>query len=107
MQGIAYVNPMPDYFEKAQPIVDYFQADFGMHLHKMQEEIGEVAEAWIAANGIGKKAGKFSMDDVFEEVCDVIVSSITAARKLDKNAGERFKAKWQAVEHKLGIRKPE
>jgi hypothetical protein len=26
---------------------------------------------------------------------------------LDKNAGERFKAKWQAVEHKLGIRKPE
>jgi NTP pyrophosphatase (non-canonical NTP hydrolase) len=94
---------MTDYFEKAQGIVTYYNADFGMHLHKMQEELGEVAEAWIAANGLGKKAGQFDLDDVFDEVCDVIISSISAARKLDSDAAARFAAKWNKVEAKLGI----
>jgi NTP pyrophosphatase (non-canonical NTP hydrolase) len=94
---------MIDYFERSQLRIEHCGFDLNMQIHKIQEEVGEVAEAWIAANGFGKKAGQFTLDDVFDEICDVISSSIAAARMLDKAAGERFAAKMLKIEEKLGL----
>lgn len=94
---------MLDYFKRSEGIIKHFNSDISMHLIKMQEEIGEVAEAWISANGVGKKAGVFTIDDVFDEVCDVIIAGITTAQKIDLNAAARFREKWEKVERKLEI----
>lgn len=94
---------MDEYFKRSEGIIKHFNGEISMHLHKMQEEMGEVAEAWIGTNGIGKKAGLFTIDDVFDEVCDVIIAGITTAQRIDPNAAARFSAKWEKVEKKLDI----
>jgi NTP pyrophosphatase (non-canonical NTP hydrolase) len=50
-----------------------------LRILKIGEEFGEAAEAWISVTGQNpRKIGRFDMDDVSKELCDVAITAMTA-----------------------------
>ena len=52
-----------------------------IQLIKMQEELGEVAEAFIGANGLNPRKGvTHTQDDLNMELADVVITAVLALR---------------------------
>ncbi|SEO55425.1 MazG-like family protein [Actinacidiphila rubida] len=68
-----------------------------MRLLKLQEEIGEAAQATMGALGANPRKGKsHTWEDAEAEVCDVILSGMVLLATLTPHAAKRF-------EERLGI----
>ncbi|MDX3312247.1 MazG-like family protein [Streptomyces sp. NPDC054884] len=64
-----------------------------LHVLKLSEEVGEVAQAVIGATGQNPRKGvTHTWDDVRSELCDVIITALVALRTLTPDAQEVFAA---------------
>lgn len=62
-----------------------------LRILKLNEEVGEVAEAVIGATGQNPRKGvTHTWDDVQSELCDVVVTALVALRTLTPDAREVF-----------------
>jgi NTP pyrophosphatase (non-canonical NTP hydrolase) len=62
-----------------------------MRMLKLQEEVGEAAQAVIGATGHNPRKGvTHSWDDVGAELCDVVITALVALRTLTPDAREVF-----------------
>ncbi|GAA2559881.1 MULTISPECIES: MazG-like family protein [Streptomyces] len=62
-----------------------------LRLLKLNEEVGEVAEAVIGVTGQNPRKGvTHSWDDVQAELCDVVITALVALRTLTPEAREVF-----------------
>jgi len=62
-----------------------------MRLLKLQEELGEAAQATMGALGANPRKGKsHTWEDAEAEVCDVILSGMVLLATLTPNAEKRF-----------------
>ncbi|MFF6785738.1 MazG-like family protein [Streptomyces sp. NPDC012510] len=78
-----------------------------LRMLKLQEEVGEVAQAVIGATGQNPRKGTtHTWDDVRSELCDVVVTALVALRTLTPDAREVFADHLAAVtERSLGSRR--
>ncbi|WP_282792935.1 MazG-like family protein [Streptomyces sp. CC224B] len=54
-------------------------AEIGLRILKLAEEVGEVAQAWIGVQGQNpRKGASHTIVDVQDELCDVIVTAAVA-----------------------------
>lgn len=77
-----------------------------LRMLKLQEEVGEVAQAVIGATGSNPRKGTtHTWDDVQSELCDVVITALIALRILTPDAPEVFAAHLAGVrERALGSR---
>ncbi|MDG4860244.1 MazG-like family protein [Streptomyces sp. T-3] len=69
-----------------------------LRILKVSEEAGEVAQAVIGAKGQNPRKGvSHSWDDVQAELCDVIITAMTALRTLTPEAEQVFGAHLRKV----------
>ncbi|SDN08612.1 MazG-like family protein [Actinacidiphila guanduensis] len=69
-----------------------------LRLLKIQEEVGEVAQAAMGAmNANPRKGHSHTWDDVQNELCDVILSSMVALATITPDAAKRFQERLDAV----------
>lgn len=62
-----------------------------LRMLKIQEEVGEVAQAVIGATGQNPRKGTtHTWDDVRSELCDVVITALVALRTLTPDAREVF-----------------
>ncbi|MFG2144153.1 MazG-like family protein [Streptomyces sp. NPDC048696] len=62
-----------------------------MRILKLQEEVGEAAQAVIGAVGYNPRKGQsHTWDDVEKELCDVILTAMVALRTITPEAGKIF-----------------
>ncbi|MET9731646.1 MazG-like family protein [Streptomyces sp. NPDC006458] len=62
-----------------------------LRLLKIQEEVGEVAQAVIGVTGQNPRKGvTHTWDDVQAELCDVVITAMIALRSLTPDARETF-----------------
>lgn len=62
---------------------------FSMRLLKLQEEMGEVAQAYIGWTGQNPRKGvTHTQDDLLDELADVAVTALVAMESLDPVNGE-------------------
>ena len=55
------------------------QAGSALRLIKLQEEVGEVAQAYIGCRGANKRKGyTHTREDVARELCDVVITAMVA-----------------------------
>ncbi|MFF8675800.1 MazG-like family protein [Streptomyces sp. NPDC015242] len=65
---------------------------------KLNEEVGEVAEAVIGATGQNpRKGATHTWDDVQAELCDVVITALVALRTLTPEAREVFTGHLERV----------
>ena len=78
-----------------------------LRMLKLQEEVGEVAQAVIGVTGSNPRKGTtHTWDDVGAELCDVIITALVALRTLAPDAREVFAARLTAVtERSVGARR--
>ncbi|MDX3586881.1 MazG-like family protein [Streptomyces europaeiscabiei] len=78
-----------------------------LRMLKLQEEVGEVAQAVIGATGQNPRKGTtHTWDDVQSELCDVVVTALVALRTLTPDARAVFTAHLAGVtERSLGARR--
>ncbi|MCL6732676.1 MazG-like family protein [Streptomyces neyagawaensis] len=78
-----------------------------LRLLKLQEEVGEVAEAVIGVTGSNPRKGTtHTWDDVRAELCDVIITAMVALRTLAPDARAVLAAHLAGVaERSLGARR--
>ncbi|MGW0707968.1 MazG-like family protein [Streptomyces sp. NPDC002643] len=70
-------------------------------LLKLQEEVGEVAQAVIGATGSNPRKGTtHTWDDVQAELCDVVITALIALRMLTPDAQAVFTAHLAKVERR-------
>ncbi|WP_149826406.1 MazG-like family protein [Streptomyces tailanensis] len=74
---------------------------------KLQEEVGEVAQAVIGATGQNPRKGTtHTWDDVQSELCDVVITALVALRTLTPDAHAVFTTHLAGVtERSLGSRR--
>ncbi|UUU21561.1 MazG-like family protein [Streptomyces sp. DSM 40750] len=77
-----------------------------LRMLKLQEEVGEVAQAVIGATGQNPRKGtSHTWDDVQSELCDVVITALVALRTLTPDARAVFTAHLARVtERSLGSR---
>ncbi|MGX2994435.1 MazG-like family protein [Streptomyces sp. JNUCC 64] len=69
-----------------------------LRLLKVQEEVGEVARAAMgAANANPRKGRTHTWEDVRDELCDVMLSSMVALLTLTPDAAKVFQQRLDAV----------
>jgi NTP pyrophosphatase (non-canonical NTP hydrolase) len=69
-----------------------------LRLLKLNEEVGEVAEAVIGATGQNPRKGvTHSWEDVQAELCDVVITALLALRTLTPEAREVFTRHLEGV----------
>ncbi|MFD7550678.1 MazG-like family protein [Streptomyces sp. NPDC059816] len=69
-----------------------------LRLLKVQEEVGEVAQAAMgAANANPRKGNSHTWEDVQHELCDVMLSSMVALLTLTPDAAKVFQERLDAV----------
>lgn len=69
-----------------------------MRILKLQEELGEVAEAVMGAMGTNpRKGASHTWDDVESEVCDVILSAMVLLATLTPDAEKKFEERLSIV----------
>ncbi|WNI20310.1 MazG-like family protein [Actinacidiphila sp. ITFR-21] len=69
-----------------------------LRLLKIQEEVGEVAQAAMgAANANPRKGASHTWQDVEHELCDVMLSSMVALLTLNPDAAKVFQERLDAV----------
>jgi NTP pyrophosphatase (non-canonical NTP hydrolase) len=78
-----------------------------LRMLKLQEEVGEVAQAVIGVTGQNPRKGvTHTWDDVGSELCDVVVTALVALRTLTPDARAVFTAHLAGVtERSLGARR--
>lgn len=78
-----------------------------LRMLKLQEEVGEVAQAVIGATGQNPRKGTtHTWDDVQSELCDVVITALVALRTLTPDAREVFATHLAGVtERSLGPRR--
>ncbi|MFJ6661020.1 MazG-like family protein [Streptomyces sp. NPDC091377] len=74
------------------------RADLLLRLLKLQEEVGEVAQAAIGAIGQNPRKGvTHTWDDVGAELCDVAITALVALRSLTPDAPAVFAGHLERV----------
>ncbi|MCC9704629.1 MazG-like family protein [Streptomyces sp. MNU76] len=69
-----------------------------LRMLKLQEEVGEVAQAVIGATGQNPRKGTtHTWDDVQSELCDVVITALVALRTLTPDAHAVFDAHLAGV----------
>ncbi|QYX80570.1 MazG-like family protein [Streptomyces akebiae] len=69
-----------------------------LRMLKLQEEVGEVAQAVIGATGQNPRKGTtHTWDDVGSELCDVVITALVALRTLTPDARAVFAAHLAGV----------
>ncbi|WNZ12114.1 MazG-like family protein [Streptomyces sp. 11x1] len=69
-----------------------------LRMLKLQEEVGEVAQAVIGATGQNPRKGTtHTWDDVQSELCDVVITALVALRTLTPDARAVFDAHLAGV----------
>ncbi|EKX69345.1 hypothetical protein Sipo8835_12290 [Streptomyces ipomoeae] len=69
-----------------------------LRMLKLQEEVGEVAQAVIGATGSNPRKGTtHTWDDVRSELCDVVITALVALRTLTPDARAVFNAHLAGV----------
>jgi NTP pyrophosphatase (non-canonical NTP hydrolase) len=69
-----------------------------LRLLKIQEEVGEVAQAAMGATAANpRKGSSHTWEDVQHELCDVILSSMVALVTLTPDAGKVFQERLDIV----------
>lgn len=69
-----------------------------LRMLKLQEEVGEVAQAVIGATGQNPRKGTtHSWEDVQAELCDVVITALVALRTLTPDTREVFTAHLERV----------
>ncbi|MEU3981769.1 MazG-like family protein [Streptomyces sp. NPDC026672] len=69
-----------------------------LRILKLQEEVGEVAQAVIGATGQNPRKGvTHGWDDVRAELCDVAITALVALRSLTPDAREVFTGRLARV----------
>ncbi|WP_370093526.1 MazG-like family protein [Streptacidiphilus sp. MAP12-20] len=91
-------SPVPEQTHQAR------QTGLILQILKISEEAGEVAEAVIGAMGQNPRKGfSHSWEDVQNELCDVIITSMVALTRLNPDAGTVFARHLERVaERALG-----
>jgi NTP pyrophosphatase (non-canonical NTP hydrolase) len=79
-------------------------AEIGLRILKLSEEVGEVAQAWIGVQGQNPRKGvTHSRVDVADELCDVIVTAAVALASIVGNPGDVLDAKLAKVAARSGV----
>ncbi|WP_322942247.1 MazG-like family protein [Actinacidiphila yeochonensis] len=69
-----------------------------LRLFKLQEEVGEVAQATMGAVAANpRKGASHTWEDVQHELCDVILTGMVALRTLTPDAGKVFQERLGVV----------
>ncbi|MFG3659872.1 MazG-like family protein [Streptomyces sp. NPDC047706] len=79
-----------------------------LRMLKLQEEVGETAQAVIGATGQNPRKGvSHTWDDVQSELCDVTITALVALRTLTPHAREVFARHLERVARRaLGAAEP-
>jgi NTP pyrophosphatase (non-canonical NTP hydrolase) len=79
-------------------------AEIGLRILKLSEEVGEVAQAWIGVQGQNPRKGvTHTHVDVQDELCDVIVTAAVALASIAGNPGDVLDAKLAKVAARSGM----
>ena len=79
-------------------------AEIGLRILKLSEEVGEAAQAWIGVQGQNPRKGvTHSRADVADELCDVIVTAAVALASIVSNPGDVLDAKLAKVAARSGV----
>ncbi|QFQ96797.1 hypothetical protein F9278_11830 [Streptomyces phaeolivaceus] len=90
------VARLHDWLEAGQPHGG--QEALLLRMLKLQEEVGEVAQAVIGVTGQNLRKGTtHTWEDVQSELCDVVVTALIALRALTPDAREVFTAHLAGV----------
>ncbi|GGW82908.1 MazG-like family protein [Streptomyces lomondensis] len=85
----ASVDALWKWLDSNRPIED--REGLLLRILKLNEEVGEVAEAVIGATGQNPRKGvTHTWDDVQAELCDVVITALVALRTLTPDAREVF-----------------
>ncbi|MGW0920142.1 MazG-like family protein [Streptomyces sp. NPDC002755] len=73
-------------------------AEIGLRILKLSEEVGEVAQAWIGVQGQNPRKGvTHTRADVQDELCDVIVTAAVALASLVDNPSDVLDTKLAKI----------
>ncbi|UDF04175.1 phosphoribosyl-ATP pyrophosphohydrolase [Asticcacaulis sp. AND118] len=101
--------PLPElepFIDRLQAISDRYERVYGIdrrgdwHLLKMQEEMGELTQAYLAMTGRSRRDAGAAKHEVAMEMADLICMTLLMARAegIDLNAAIAEKwLKWEAV----------
>lgn len=79
-------------------------AEIGLRILKLSEEVGEVAQAWIGVQGQNPRKGvTHSRADVADELCDVIVTAAVALASIAGEPAVHLDAKLAKVAARSGV----
>ena len=79
-------------------------AEIGLRILKLSEEVGETAQAWIGVQGQNPRKGvTHTHVDVQDELCDVIVTAAVALASIAGNPGDVLDAKLAKVAARSGM----
>lgn len=91
------IGRIVEWIDEQSPVDDPMQA-LSMRLHKITEELGEAAQAFIGATAYNPRKGQsHTVGDVKKELCDVILTAMVALRTIDADAGDTFTENLQRV----------
>jgi NTP pyrophosphatase (non-canonical NTP hydrolase) len=98
----ATIDTLWEWLEATRPIEG--REGVLLRMMKLNEEVGEVAEAVIGATGQNPRKGvTHTWDDVQSELCDVVITALLALRTLTPEAREVFGGHLERVrERSLG-----
>lgn len=81
-----------------------FQRDDAWFMLKLQEEMGEVTQAFVKASGRGRTHGKSDVElkqDLADEVADLFGHLLLFCQHNDIDLAQAFEAKW--LVHEKGL----
>ena len=79
-------------------------AEIGLRILKLSEEVGEAAQAWIGVQGQNPRKGvTHSRADVADELCDVIVTAAVALASIAGEPALHLDAKLAKVAARSGV----
>lgn len=93
----ANIARIAKWFKEENPGLDemHFQS---LLVHKLTEEVGEVAEALIGVTAFNPRKGKtHTIDDVKKELCDVIATAAVNLWAIDANAADTYTSHLQRI----------
>jgi NTP pyrophosphatase (non-canonical NTP hydrolase) len=78
-------------------------AEIGLRILKLSEEVGEVAQAWIGYTGQNPRKGvTHEREDVVAELCDVMVTAAVALASVAISPQDVFDAKLAKIAARAG-----
>lgn len=98
------IDDIVQWIDRQSPMPDPMQA-LGMRIHKITEELGEVAQAYVGVTAYNPRKGKSHTEaDLKGELCDVVLTAMVALRTIEPDAGKAFAEHLDRVhERSLGV----